>query len=216
VEGIIIGTDKVGEYVNYVIRFENTGTSSAENIVVSDYIDLSKFVITTLLPINASHSFITKISNGNKVEFIFENINLPFDDANNDGFIAFKIKTKPTLVVNDVFTNKASIYFDYNFPIVTNTASTTVQALSKQDFMFSNYFNVYPNPVQNILNINSQKLISVKTINVYNNLGQLVQKVANPNFESSFALDVSKLQSGHYFLNIVSDKGSSTEKFIKN
>ena len=32
---------------------------------------------------------------GNKVEFIFEGIHLPFDDANNDGYVAFKIKTKP-------------------------------------------------------------------------------------------------------------------------
>ena len=69
-------------------------------------IDLSKFDISTLIPTDASHSYITKISEGNKVEFIFENINLPFEDANNDGYIAFKIKTKPTLVVGDSFENK--------------------------------------------------------------------------------------------------------------
>ncbi len=63
-----------------------------------------------------------KLQHNNKVEFIFENINLPFDDANNDGFVAFKIKTKSSLVLGDTFSNSANIYFDYNFPIVTNTA----------------------------------------------------------------------------------------------
>ncbi len=54
----------------------------------------------------------TKISETNKVEFIFENINLPFDDATNDGYVAFKIQTNPSLVVGDSFSNTASIYFD--------------------------------------------------------------------------------------------------------
>ena len=30
--------------------------------------------------------------------------------------------------------NTANIYFDYNFPIVTNTYTTTIQALGNQDF----------------------------------------------------------------------------------
>ena len=118
-EGTTISPSLIGQYVHYMIRFENNGTANAQNIVVKDMIDLSKFDISTLVPTNASHSFVTNISAGNKVEFIFENINLPFDDANNDGYIAFKIKTLPTLKVGDTFTNDANIYFDYNFPIVT-------------------------------------------------------------------------------------------------
>jgi hypothetical protein len=81
-------------------------------------IDLAKFDIATLVPLKSSHDFFTRI-NGNKVEFIFENINLDFNDATNDGYVVFKIKTKPTLVVGNTFTNNANIYFDYNFPITT-------------------------------------------------------------------------------------------------
>ena len=139
-EGDIVTPDLIGEYVNYVIRFENTGTYPAENIVVKDIIDLSKFDISTLIPIKASHSYGTKISDGNKVEFIFEKINLPFDNANNDGYIAFKIKTLSTLVVGDSFANEASIYFDYNFPIVTNKATSTFKSLAVEDFDFSSFF----------------------------------------------------------------------------
>lgn len=212
-EGTTISPALIGEYVHYMIRFENTGTANAQNIVVKDMIDLSKFDISTLIPTSASHSFVTNISAGNKVEFIFENINLPFNDANNDGYIAFKIKTLPTLVVNDTFTNDASIFFDYNFPILTKKATSTFKTLETQDFKFSNYFTLYPNPAQSILNISSKETIEVKSISIYNTLGQLILVVTNA--EKVSKIDVSSLKTGNYFIKINSDKGSSNTQFIK-
>lgn len=202
----------VGNYVHYMIRFENTGTFSAERVVVEDMIDVSKFDISTLVPLSGSHPYYTKISN-NKVEFIFENINLPFDDANNDGYVAFKIKTKPSLVNGDTFSNSASIYFDYNFPIVTNTATTTIQALSTQDFEFGQYFNLYPNPVNTVLNVDTKQTIEVSSISIYNQLGQLV--VVVPSAQNVKTIDVSSLSAGNYFIKINSNKGTSNAKFIK-
>jgi hypothetical protein len=214
-EGSVITPSLIGEYVHYMIRFENTGTYAAQNIVVKDMIDLSKFDISTLIPTSSSHSFVTKISEGNKVEFIFENINLPFDDANNDGYVAFKIKTKPTLVVGDSFTNEANIYFDYNFPILTNKATSKFQnTLSNTDFEFSNYFTLYPNPANDILNINTKQAIEIESLAIYDILGQLV--IAVPNAKSVSTIDVSQLRAGTYFLKVKSDKGSSGIKFIKN
>ncbi|WP_300565844.1 T9SS type A sorting domain-containing protein [Flavobacterium sp.] len=213
-EGATIDPSKVGEYVHYMIRFENNGTANAQNIVVKDMIDAAKFDVSSLVPMKGSHSFVTNITAGNKVEFIFENINLPFDDANNDGYVAFKIKTKPTLVLGNTFSNTASIYFDYNFPIVTNTATTTIAALSRQDFEFSNYFNLYPNPVHDVLNIATTATIEISSINIYNTLGQLVLVI--PNAQNTKAVDVSNLTSGNYFIKINSDKGTANTKFIKN
>lgn len=212
-EGATIPPSKVGEYVHYMIRFENNGTANAQNIVVKDMIDTNKYDINSLVPIKGSHSFVTNISAGNKVEFIFENINLPFDNANNDGYVSFKIKTKPTLTNGDTFSNSASIYFDYNLPIVTNTATTTIQALSRQDFEFSTYFKVYPNPVSTTLNIDAKDTIQISSINIYNTLGQLVLVV--PNAQNTKSVDVSNLSSGNYFIKINSDKGTSNTKFIK-
>ncbi|ESU21187.1 hypothetical protein FEDK69T_25540 [Flavobacterium enshiense DK69] len=211
-QGATIAQSQVGKYVHYMIRFENTGTFPAQNIVVKDMIDTNKFDINSLVPMKGSHNFATRINN-NKVEFIFENINLPFDDANNDGFVAFKIKTKPTLVLGNTFSNSASIYFDYNFPIVTNTATTTIQTLSTQDFNFATYFMLYPNPVKDVLNIETKQTIEVSSINIYNQLGQLVLLV--PNAQNVSKVDVSSLASGNYFIKINSDKGTSNTKFIK-
>ncbi|HOD10498.1 MAG TPA: T9SS type A sorting domain-containing protein, partial [Flavobacterium sp.] len=196
-EGTTITPSMVGQYVHYVIRFENTGTFAAQNIVVKDMIDTTKFDIATLVPQRSSHDFVTRITNTNKVEFIFENINLPFDDANNDGYVAFKIKTKPTLVLGDTFSNEASIYFDYNFPIITEPATTTVAALSNQDFDFGSYFTLYPNPAKDVLNFKVKNEIGVKSIQVYNTLGQIVLAVANASTTRS--IDVASLNAGAYF-----------------
>ncbi len=212
-EGITITPDKIGEYVHYKIRFENTGTANAQNIVVKDMIDTTKFDITTLVPLDGSHEFYTRITNTNKVEFIFENIQLPFDDANNDGYVVFKIKTKSTLTTGSSFSNTASIYFDYNFPIVTNTATTTIQALTNQDFEFSNYFELAPNPAKDSVNIQAKNDIELSSISIYNTLGQLL--VVIPNAKETISIDVSKLTSGTYFVKVITDKGTSNSKLIK-
>ena len=210
IQGETIAPSEVGNYVHYLIRFENTGTYPAENIVVKDMIDLSKFDITTLVPLKSSHDFFTRI-NGNKVEFIFENINLDFNDATNDGYVLFKIKTLPSLVLGDTFTNNANIYFDYNFPITTNTYTTTVAALSSQDFDFGTYFTLYPNPAKDVLNIQAKQDLTINSIEIYNQLGQIVMASTN----TLNAIDVSNLASGTYFVKINTQKGSANVKFVK-
>ncbi|KUJ62479.1 internalin [Flavobacteriaceae bacterium CRH] len=213
VEGNVIKSQLIGQYVHYLIRFENKGSYSAKSIVVKDVIDLSKFDISTLIPTSASHSYITKISNNNKVEFVFENINLPFDNANNDGYIAFKIKTLSTLQVGDSFTNDANIYFDYNLPILTNKATSTFQTLGVQNFEFSKYFSLYPNPAKDVLNISLKNDIEIESMSIYDILGRLV--IAVPNAKNISSIDVSKLRTGNYLLKIKTDNGSSVAKFIK-
>lgn len=210
IEGTTVSPDMIGQYVHYVIRFENTGTYPAENIVVKDMIDLAKFDVNTLIPLHSSHDFVTRIA-GNKVEFIFEGINLPFDDANNDGYVTFKIKTKSNLVVGDTFSNDANIYFDYNFPITTNTFETTITALKVTDFDFGTHFTLYPNPVKDVLNFQSKDNTAINSIEIYNTLGQVV--LAVPNLIST--VDVSNLQSGNYFVKVNTDLGVSNTKFIK-
>lgn len=210
-EGNTISPSMVGQYVHYVIRFENTGTANAEFVVIRDVINTTKFDISSLVPLDGSHSFTTRILNTNQVEFIFENINLPFDDANNDGYVTFKIKTKPTLVVGNTFSNTANIYFDYNLPITTNTYTTTIQALGNQDFEFNSVFTLSPVPAKNNLTITTKQDVTISSVNIYNTLGQLVQVITNPNK----TIDVSGLTTGSYFIKIISDKGSTSSKFIK-
>jgi len=210
IQGETIEPSQVGNYMHYIIRFENTGTFPAENIVVKDMIDLTKFDITTLVPLKSSHDFFTRIS-GNKVEFIFQNINLDFNNATNDGYVVFKIKTLPTLVLGDTFANNANIYFDYNFPITTNTFTTTVATLSNQDFDFGTYFTLYPNPAKDVLNIQVKQDVAINSVEIYNQLGQIVMATTN----AINSVDVANLASGTYFVKVNTEKGSANEKFVK-
>jgi hypothetical protein len=212
-EGNIVGAEMIGEYVHYVIHFENTGTFPAQNIVVKDIIDISKFDVSTLIPISGSHQFETRISSGNKVEFIFENIMLPFDDATNDGYVAFKIKTLPSLEIGDTFSNSASIYFDYNFPIVTNTATTVIEQLSTNDFEFEDQFTLYPNPAQEVLKIKTLNGGEINSVSFYNTLGQVVLVVTD--ISTDEPIDVSHLNAGSFFIKINSPKGNTISKFVK-
>lgn len=212
VEGHNLPINDVGKYLHYVIRFENTGTANAENILIRDVIDISKFDISTLRPVSGSHSFITKIRNTNIVEFIFENVNLPFDDANNDGYVAFKIKTKPTLTLGTNIDNTADIFFDYNAAVVTNTYRTTVfNPLSVNSFEFSNVYALSPVPTMDTLTITTKQDVLISSVSIYNTIGQLVQVNADPNE----TIDVSGLKTGIYFIKITSDKGTLSSRFVK-
>lgn len=210
-EGNTITQTQVGDYVHYLIRFENTGTAIAQNIVVKDEIDLSKFDITSVQPINGSHSFITKVS-GNTIEFIFENIQLPYTNSSNDGYIMFKIKTKSTLSVGDSFSNFAKIYFDYNFPIITNTYTTTILGgvLSTLETSHDNdLITIFPNPVTDILKIKSSKKI-IKA-EIFDSAGKILlsTKVNND------SINASSLITGFYLIKLYSSEDILIKKFIK-
>lgn len=210
-EGENITTDDVGKDVHYRIRFENTGTFPAQHIVVENTIDTQKFNVSSLQVLNGSHEFVTRLI-GNKAEFIFENINLPFDDANNDGFILYKIKTQPDLEEGDVFANNANIYFDFNFPIETNNYSTIVtNNLSVNDFEILNELTIYPNPVSDLLNYSTRS--KIEKIQIYNVLGKLIKEVT-PN-QNTNEINISNLTDGVYFIAFQSEDKKATKKFIK-
>ncbi len=69
--------------------------------------------------------------------------------------------------------------------------------------------NIFPNPTESILNIQSE--IEISNIVIINMLGQKL--LSNINQSS---IDVSSLTSGTYFITIETDNGKQTQKFIKN
>ncbi|MBL0101351.1 MAG: T9SS type A sorting domain-containing protein [Saprospiraceae bacterium] len=206
-QGDRVHPDMVGEYVDYLIRFENTGNYAAENVVVKDIIDTKIFDVSSLQITDASHEVYTRIE-GNKVEFIFENINLPFDDANNDGYIAFKIKTLPTLVLGDSLKNLADIYFDYNFPIRTNEAQTKV-AIPVFTKDITTDVHIYPNPVKDILNLDTHEQWTKAEI--YDISGRIMRSVSL----DGLSIDVSGLVSGPYIMRMKNGEKVGLVKFVK-
>lgn len=207
-EGNKLLTEKIGEYVHYRIRFENLGTANAINVVVKNEIDPNLFDISTLGPISSSHDYETSV-NGNIIEFIFENINLPFDDATNDGYLVYKIKSLSNLVAGDVLENQADIYFDFNAPVITNLEETEfVTTLSIAEVTSNSKVNIYPNPATNFISIYSEN--SVEKLSIYNLNGQKLMSITQSN-----SLNISGLSNGIYLLQIQTEHNNITRKIIK-
>ena len=214
-EGYTITPDLVGEYVHYLIRCENTGTAEAVNIVIKDVIDTTKFDISTLFVTDASHSMETRI-NESEVEFVFENIYLPFDDANNDGYVAFKIKTLPTLQVGDLFENDAEIFFDYNAPIETNVAQTSIEdSLGIDEFRDSNdSIKMFPNPSKDKVYIEFNEVI--ESVAIYTVSGKMIQSKSFVGINQyKVEIPVQKLTEGTYFIKVNSSSGYNYKKLVK-
>ena len=213
-EGNTITPGLIGSYVHYLIRCENTGSADAVNVVIKDVIDTTKLDINSLIITDSSHSMETNISS-DIVEFIFDNINMPFDDANNDGYVAFKIKTLPTLQVGDVFENDAAIFFDYNAPIATNIAQTSIEnTLGLDNFnLFNNTIKLFPNPVNDTFFLESKEVI--KSIVIYNISGSQIQNVSYIGAKSKIEISTKNLSQGTYFVKVSTDSDVFNKKLIK-
>jgi uncharacterized repeat protein (TIGR01451 family) len=114
--------------LEYTIRFQNTGTAPAQTVVVRDTLPASVDVRTFELLVT-SHACTYAISGDGLLVFTFNNINLPDSNANepgSHGLVSFRVKPLQPLMLGQVITNRANIYFDFNPPILTNDASVTV------------------------------------------------------------------------------------------
>lgn len=206
-EGNIIAPEVIGNYLHYSINFENTGTAAAERIVVKDIIDTTKFDISTLQVLNTSHPVATKMT-GNKVEFMFDNINLaPAAHGN----VVFKIKTKSNLSIGTTVSNKAEIYFDYNFPVETNTATSTFQLLNTTAFEVDNSVTIYPNPARDTIAVNADS--AIKTIQLFDVQGRIMHSSLVDDTKSN--LDITSYSRGIYFVKATTAKGTKIQKIIK-
>jgi len=207
VEGDTETTDAIGDYLHYVVNFENTGTAPAEFVVITHDIDPAEFDINTVEILNSSNDVRARIS-GNRIEFAFANIQLGVAAHGN---ILFKLKSRASLQQGDVVVNSANIFFDYNSPLITNQASTVFALLSTGNFTKDASVQVYPNPVKNNVTVKANG--NILSLQLYDVQGRLLQTSVVNNTTS--VLDISSRTSGMYFLKITTDKGISLEKVIK-
>jgi uncharacterized repeat protein (TIGR01451 family) len=117
----------VNNWLTYNINFQNTGNTDAIDIFITDTLD-AKLDWSTFELLSYSHLPLVQLYNTGIIKFNYPKIYLP-DSTNNEpeshGYLQFRIKSKNTLLPGDVINNKANIYFDFNPPIITNTATAT-------------------------------------------------------------------------------------------
>lgn len=134
--------------IEYLIRFQNTGTDTAFTVVIRD--TLSPWLDPATLQRGAgSHDHFWSLGGQGILTVTFPNIMLPDSHVNekaSHGFVQFKIGQKRDNPPGTRIENSADIYFDFNAPVRTNTVFHTVE----KDFLPTGLKNLPALPVLNL------------------------------------------------------------------
>lgn len=195
--------------ITYTIRFQNTGTAPAVNVVLIDTIQ-STLDLSTLKILGASHTYSTSL-NDRVLSFTFDHIMLPDSNTNepgSHGFAQFSIRPVGMSPGSSV-ENFADIYFDFNPPIRTNTSVVAVPLATAVPSFAAASASVFPNPASTELLIKGN---GPWEATIWSADGRLQARYTN----ITAAVPISGLAPGMYAIHIGGRDGSVTvERFVK-
>ncbi len=206
--------------IEYMIRFQNTGTFTAFNVVIKDEIDMEVLDLASVRVQGSSHSYQMSIVDGNVLKFSFNDIMLPDSTSNepeSHGFIRFKIAQKMNNPIGTVINNTAAIYFDFNEPVITNMTYHTVgenfTTIVSSTFspnstdQAERKIEVFPNPFLDKttfeITSESQEYKNLELI-IIDVTGRQIRRVQS-NETNRIDLERNGLVSGIYFYQILSE-----------
>lgn len=111
-----------------------------------------------------------------------------------------------TLTVDDGANQDGGDLTGWGLEICTNSS------VGIQTYYANNSFNLFPNPTNGIFNISKTGKVGEQyTLKITNSIGQLlISQTVSPNTE--YKIDLSNQSSGMYFVTLVSDHSSDTQK----
>lgn len=201
-----------GAELEYLLRFQNTGTDTAFTVIIRD--TLSELLdVKSIRPGAASHDYRYRIYGGGILEFRFDGILLP-DSATNleasHGFVKFSARHVADAALGSVIENRAGIYFDFNEPVVTNTTLTTLG----ENFIISDIreeglpegvrIQAYPNPFreESTIELKGRKVGDAMFL-LYDGQGRPVRQEAFRGSKLAFRRE--GLPGGLYFFTVLAD-----------
>ncbi len=203
-------------WLDYIIRFQNTGNDTAFTVKILNPIDTNKLNISSIEFVNASHPVnLNWINYQRNMEFKFENILLVDSNTNeplSHGFVHYRIQPKTNLSAGDSITNFAAIYFDFNEPVITNTAKTIIVLPTGLSFATPTRgkLHVFPNPTENTLNISGIQLENGKAqLRLTDIYGKLIFEKTITSITTT--LETNNLSSGIYLIQ----SGELRATFVK-
>lgn len=207
--------------LDYTIRFQNMGTDTAFTVVISDTLNFRKLNVASLMLVAQSHSCIWSLSGTGLLTVRFLNIKLPHrnqDVIRSQGFVRFRVRPKTTLAVGEIIPNHGHIFFDYNAPIRTNTATTavllpTAVAAARPGLAWE----VYPNPARETVTLAADLTTAGPVrVQVLDALGRACQTAdfAAPAGPLRQTLDVRNLRPGLYLLRLQLPDGQTSSRAL--
>ncbi|MDX2133808.1 MAG: T9SS type A sorting domain-containing protein [Saprospiraceae bacterium] len=201
-----------GTDIEYLIRFQNTGTDTAFRVVIRD--TLSQWLDPgSVVPGASSHPYTFRYYGDGYLKFEFDPILLPDSNVNvagSQGFVTFRVSQKADVPLETNIFNKASIYFDGNDPIVTNT---TVHRVGENFLSVSTWtplapgirLTVAPNPAVDyaVLQVAGLEPGAQWQVEMVDAGGRAVlREVSN---DTQWRLDRGTLPAGVYLIRLVQD-----------
>jgi hypothetical protein len=110
---------------------------------------------------------------------------------------------------------------EFNGKALAKTAVTldsnniTESTLSLNDLSIGNGITIYPNPAQNYMTITNSTNVKLEQLVIYDVSGRLINTVDLRDIQLKKTIDVSKLASGVYLLQIQGDGARTTKRIIK-
>ncbi|MBK6476194.1 MAG: SprB repeat-containing protein [Flavobacteriales bacterium] len=202
------------EWIDYTIRFQNTGTAEAIDVVVTDTLP-AEFDMSSFEQGAASHAFDVAFKPGRVVQWTFGNINLPDSNANealSHGAVAFRIRPRLPLLPGTIIENIANIYFDFNDPVITEPSVLVAEVSTGVEVGVTTALTIAPIPTTDHLNFRSDGQIEIIVVLAHDG-----REVMRRSVRASFgSIDVSGLKSGAYvLLASMSDGATCRGRFIK-
>ncbi|MCB9316487.1 MAG: hypothetical protein H6569_10140 [Lewinellaceae bacterium] len=188
--------------IEYLIRFQNTGTDTAFQVVIEDRLS-TLLNLSSLRLIGASHPFTLELRDQRLLRFVFNNIMLPdsnINEAASHGFIKFSIAQMPDLPLGALIQNGASIFFDFNDPVRTNNSKLIVGTVHQTPEAYRLYqISAWPNPFENTLtvSITGPSLPGPATLRLFDALGR--QRVVETFSGESHTFERGELEAGLYY-----------------
>jgi uncharacterized repeat protein (TIGR01451 family) len=212
---------KANTDIEYLIRFQNTGTDTAFIVVVLDTLSPQLDPASVRVEV-ASHPMTFSLLEGGVLRFSFDNILLPDSNINwatSNGFVKFRVSQKSDLAGGTLIENQAGIYFDSNDPVLTNTTYHTIGdhfiSVSTDNIENDGLVSAYPNPAADAVVFDLKEWATAGRFELSNNLGQ---QVAVERFTGKqFRFERKNLPAGiyHFQISTNSTKTASGKIILK-
>ncbi len=115
--------------IQYMVRFQNTGTDTAFTVVVRDTLEDELDILSVQVGVS-SHAYEFEMYGPRVLQWTFNDIMLPDSTTNepeSNGFLTFTVEQIADLPDGTEINNSAAIYFDFNPPIITDLSNHMVQ-----------------------------------------------------------------------------------------
>ena len=208
----------VDEFVDYTIRFQNTGTAAATAVYLLDTVS-SLFQHDVPEVLGSSHPCTAHWLPDGVLRFDFPGIILPdsvSDPAGSHGFVNFRLRPEAGLALGTTLANTADIFFDFNPPIRTNTSLLVVSEPAGISEPALQPISVFPDPTEGPLEILLPAHGRFDPLVLRSAAGVEVLRAKIPSNATSLTIDASSLASGIYLVEASGGAGRSTVRFLKH